>query len=239
MLGGSSHDVDVVVAGGGPAGSTTASFLRRHGRSVLVLEREQFHAFTSASRCCRVLVRSGTSLGSKKMQRRFIVAGGALHPQRVRRAVHLLLLGSHPPGLSLRVRSSTRRVRSPAASNARGNWELTFAISTKSVTSASRAMAVVDVCAADGSTYTVRAQMFVDATGRDTLLGTRFGLKVSDELVTTNAACFTHYTNCNRQAGRDEGNITVVLFDGGWWWFIPFKGRDHFGRCGAAENTSR
>ncbi|HJR90908.1 MAG TPA: NAD(P)/FAD-dependent oxidoreductase [Acidimicrobiia bacterium] len=35
-------DVDVVVIGGGPAGSTTAGFLTQMGRSVLVLEREQF-----------------------------------------------------------------------------------------------------------------------------------------------------------------------------------------------------
>ncbi|TXH21471.1 MAG: FAD-dependent oxidoreductase, partial [Elusimicrobia bacterium] len=45
MSNGSSCDVDVVIAGGGPAGSTTASFLRRQGRSVVVLEREQFPRF--------------------------------------------------------------------------------------------------------------------------------------------------------------------------------------------------
>src|SRR5689334_22363662 len=38
-------DFDVVVAGGGPAGSSTADFLRQRGRSVLVLEREKFPRF--------------------------------------------------------------------------------------------------------------------------------------------------------------------------------------------------
>ena len=33
---------DVIVIGGGPAGSTAASFLAKHGRSVTVLEKEQF-----------------------------------------------------------------------------------------------------------------------------------------------------------------------------------------------------
>lgn len=226
MLSGSSYDVDVVVAGGGPAGSTTASFLRRHGRSVLVLEREQFPRFHIGESLLPCAGEIWDELGLKEeMQRRFIVKPAArfIHNESGEQFTyyfseairpdypyayevprdefdHLLLERSRELGADVRYQHEVRDV------------------------SVQSDAAVVDVRAADGSTYTVRAQMFVDATGRDTLLGTRFGLKVSDELVTTNAACFTHYTNCNRQTGRDEGNITVVLFDGGWWWFIPFKG---------------
>ena len=36
---------DVIIAGGGPAGASTASFLRMRGRSVLLLERERFPRF--------------------------------------------------------------------------------------------------------------------------------------------------------------------------------------------------
>src|SRR5262245_56451311 len=36
------HDVDVVVIGGGPGGSTTATMLSRKGLRVLLLERERF-----------------------------------------------------------------------------------------------------------------------------------------------------------------------------------------------------
>ena len=36
---------DAVVIGGGPAGSSTAALLARAGRSVLLLEREQFPRF--------------------------------------------------------------------------------------------------------------------------------------------------------------------------------------------------
>lgn len=72
--------------------------------------------------------------------------------------------------------------------------------------------------------YAVRSRFFVDATGRDTFLGTKLGLKIADPLVTTNVACFTHYDNAERQPGEDEGNITIVFFPGGWWRFIPFKG---------------
>ena len=39
------HDFDVVIAGGGPAGSSVAKLLRQKGRSVLVLERDRFPRF--------------------------------------------------------------------------------------------------------------------------------------------------------------------------------------------------
>ena len=39
------ESVDAVVCGGGPAGSSFATFLARMGHSVLVLEREKFPRF--------------------------------------------------------------------------------------------------------------------------------------------------------------------------------------------------
>ena len=34
------------------------------------------------------------------------------------------------------------------------------------------------------------------------------------------------YKNVDRSQGADEGNIIIGLFDGGWWWMIPFKDGD-------------
>src|SRR6185436_488986 len=41
----SGWDFDVAVVGGGPGGSSAATALRRRGRSVVLLEREQFPRF--------------------------------------------------------------------------------------------------------------------------------------------------------------------------------------------------
>lgn len=226
MSTGSSHDVDVIVAGGGPAGSTTASFLRRLGRSVLVLEREQFPRFHIGESLLPCAGDIWDELGLKdEMHRRFIVKPAARFIHNESRSEftyyfanairpdypyayevprdefdHMLLERSRELGADVRYQHEVRDM-DVQADGVR-----------------------VQVQPNDGAAYSVRAQVFVDATGRDTLLGTRLGLKVADELVTTNAACFTHFRNCNRQTGADEGNITIVLFDGGWWWFIPFKG---------------
>jgi len=223
---GSSCDVDVVIAGGGPAGSTTASFLRRHGRSVLLLEREQFPRFHIGESLLPCAGDIWDELGLKEeMHRRFIVKpaarfihnesgaqftyyfANAIRPDypyayEVQRDEfdHMLLERSRELGADVRYLSEVRDIDIKADG------------------------VRVEVQPSEGPRYEVRSQVVVDATGRDTLLGNRLGLKVADELVTTNAACFTHFRNCNRQTGSDEGNITIVLFDGGWWWFIPFKG---------------
>lgn len=222
----SPNSYDVIVAGGGPAGSTTASYLRMHGRSVLVLEKEQFprfHIGESLLPCCGEI---WDELGlTDEMARRFITKPGARfihnesgaeftyyfeyairpdHPfaYEVQRGEfdQMLLDRSAELGATVRYRTEVRDVEFlPDRVRVKAQPE-------------------------GGEAYTADAQLFVDATGRATFLGGRFGLKVNDDLVTTNVACYTHYENCTRQPGRDEGNITIVLFEGGWWWFIPFLG---------------
>jgi flavin-dependent dehydrogenase len=217
---------DAIIAGGGPAGSTTASYLRQRGRSVLVLEREQFPRFHLGES----LLPFGSDLFKElgvfdEIDRRYIHKPGArfiheesgatftyyfdsaIEPGRpyayqVPRADFdkLLLDNSRRLGAEVREQTAVRKVK----------FHPTH----------------VEILARgpDGAEYTLETPMFVDATGRDALLATDYKLKVPDEDITTNVACFTHYKNVLRQEGTDEGNFTLVMFEGGWWWFIPFKG---------------
>ena len=45
MQNGSEFDCDVVVIGGGPAGSTAAAWLAKQGRRVTLFERDRFPRF--------------------------------------------------------------------------------------------------------------------------------------------------------------------------------------------------
>ncbi|MGK3999767.1 NAD(P)/FAD-dependent oxidoreductase [Sorangium sp. So ce1024] len=74
-----------------------------------------------------------------------------------------------------------------------------------------------------GDMVELRAPVIVDATGRDTLLASRMRRKAQvAELDKT--ALFSHYEGVVREEGIHQGNIQVVIFEHGWFWFIPFRG---------------
>jgi flavin-dependent dehydrogenase len=62
----------------------------------------------------------------------------------------------------------------------------------------------------------------VDASGRDTFLAERFAIKRRNRKHAS-AAIFGHFRNARRNPGSAEGNITIVWFEHGWFWFIPLR----------------
>lgn len=69
----------------------------------------------------------------------------------------------------------------------------------------------------------LHAPIVADATGRDTLLASRTRRKANIARL-DKTALFSHYRNTKRQEGIEEGNIQIVIFEHGWFWFIPFRG---------------
>ncbi|HEX9102560.1 MAG TPA: NAD(P)/FAD-dependent oxidoreductase [Polyangia bacterium] len=222
------HDFDVVVAGGGPAGSSTANFLRQRKRSVLVLEREQFPRFHIGESMLPFSNDVWRELGVfDKLDAQYIHKPGAkfIHEEsgaeftyyfdqsirpgnpyayQVKRADFDKMLLDHAASLGAEVRQQTRVDDVRFASDG----------------------VTVRASGADGKAYEVRAAVFVDATGRDALIAGRRQLKVVDGEITTNVAVHTMYKNVDRSQGAEEGNIILGLFDGGWWWMIPFNDGD-------------
>lgn len=71
-----------------------------------------------------------------------------------------------------------------------------------------------------GANRTWRAKYLVDASGRDTLLSTKLGIKRANPRHNT-AALYGHFSGAKRLPGRAEGHISIFWFDYGWFWFIP------------------
>jgi len=69
----------------------------------------------------------------------------------------------------------------------------------------------------------LRARFTVDATGRDAFTASRRGVRRPLPGL-GKVALYAHYRGARRWPGRDEGNIRIYLFDGGWFWWIPFAG---------------
>lgn len=223
------HQYDVVVAGGGPAGSSTANFLRQKGRSVLVLERERFPRFHIGESLlpfgndiwkalgvfeqldATCMHKPGAYFIHEESGSEFTyyfdtaIRPGRPYAFQVKRAEFDKLLLDRARELGAEIRENQK--------------VLGYTPSDDGVT-----VRVLDENT--NQDYEVTAHMFVDATGRDALLAGKLQLKVPDELVTTNVAVHCMWHGIERLPGTDEGNIIIGLFEGGWYWVIPFAGED-------------
>jgi len=222
-----SHDVtvpgvhDVIVVGGGPAGSTTGAFLARAGRRVLLFEREPFPRFhvgesllpatlpilermgalaTVAERGFQVKYGATFHDQESDFQRTFYFLTNKPWPSysyQVHRADFDALLLEHAAthGVDVRQRATVESI----------------AFDADGVSVAARR---------DGLPITARARFLVDASGRDGLIATKLGRR---ERIPNlgKVALFAHFRGAGRLPGRDEGNIFIHVFQDGWFWWIP------------------
>jgi flavin-dependent dehydrogenase len=220
------RDCDVVVIGGGPAGSTTATLLAERGHRVVLLEKEshpRFHIGESLLPANLPLfeklgvAREIEAIGMEKLGATFVdpdcdhISGfrfaEATDPAmksayQVRRSEFDQILFRRAAGAVMEAREKCR-VRE---------------IDLGSATSAPR----VSATDADGTVHEFRAKFVVDATGRDTFLGNRLKMKRRNP-EHASAAVFGHFRNARRDVGELEGNIIIYWFEHGWFWFIPLK----------------
>jgi flavin-dependent dehydrogenase len=73
---------------------------------------------------------------------------------------------------------------------------------------------------AEGGRLDVAMRYLVDASGRDTFLGSKLKLK-RKSAKHQSAAIFSHFRGVRRRDGDDAGNITIDRFEFGWYWLIP------------------
>jgi flavin-dependent dehydrogenase len=221
----SDRSVDVVVIGGGPAGSSAAAVLAEHGRRVLVLEKERFPRYHIGESlmpyCYFPLERLGLvdrikqSHFPKKYSVQFVTRAG-----KVSQPFYFFQHLEHEAATTWQVVRSEfdemllENAREKGAEVCEGvrvteiRWDNGRAVGVRGRGD-------------DGREWDVRAPVTIDASGRDALAVARNGWRVPDRYL-KKIAIWTYYRGALRDPGLDEGATTVAyLPDKGWFWYIP------------------
>ncbi len=219
------RECDVLVIGGGPAGSTIGALLAQRGYKALILEKEhhpRFHIGESLLPANLPLfeklgVADGVkAIGIEKWGAEFVSPWHDCRSQTFR-------FGdawdkSMPFSYQVR-RSQLDEILIRNA--ARLGAEVIEGCKVKNVAfSADGGGAIVHAQHEDGRSEQWQARFVVDASGRDTVLGKQFDIKRRNPRHNS-SALYAHFTGAIRHAGQDEGNITIFWFDHGWFWLIP------------------
>jgi flavin-dependent dehydrogenase len=218
-----SQECDVLVVGGGPAGSTIAALLAQKGRRVVLLEKEQFPRFHIGESLLPLNLPLFDRLGIAKDIERIGVYKPGAEVISDEHGVATTFRFANNPHLSVDHSYHVKRADFDKLllDNSR-RFGATVLESTRvtEVEFSGEGRTKVTAIGFDGTPCVWLPRYLVDASGRDTLLASRLGLKRIDKHNTT-AAVFGHFRNVPRRKGDAEGMITMHLLEHGWVWMIP------------------
>jgi flavin-dependent dehydrogenase len=220
------HNTDILIIGGGPAGTTFASLMRKRGWDVTILEKEhhpRFHIGESLLPMnLPILDRLGVleevraigvpkfgadfTLGNSNTRHRtfnFRIALGASpdHAFEVRRSEFDQILFENCKRIGVHALEGMQARRVEAIADDTHQVEATDA---------------------SGESHVWKTKFLVDASGRDTFLSSANGWKKRNPMHAS-AAIFGHFRGVKRRSGKEQGNISVYWFDHGWIWMIPLE----------------
>ena len=219
---------DVIVVGGGPAGSTTGALLAEKGHDVLILEKEKFpryHVGESLMPFCYfplerlglvdTLMESGNP---KKYCVQFVRQDGFLS-----QPFYFFQHFDHPSSTTWQVWRSEfdKMIMDKARENGASVLEETRA---KSLIKSENRVEGVVVESKDLGKLELHAPLVIDASGRDCFAAHKEKWMVRDPEL-KKIALWTYYKGAKRDPGLDEGATTVAyLPEKGWFWYIPLSG---------------
>lgn len=217
---------DVVVIGGGPAGSTVSTLLAQHGCKVQLFERDRFPRFHIGESLIpetywvfqrlNMLDKMKASPFVKKYSVQFVNAQG-------KESAPFYFHDNKPHECSQTWQVIRSEFDTMMLANAREHGVAVHqpARVLEVLFDGERAVGV-RVQMEDGSTREVRSKVVVDASGQSTMLQNRLKLRVWDPVL-NKGAIWTYWEGAYRDTGRDEGATVVIQTTNkqGWWWYIP------------------
>ncbi len=219
-------DCDVLVIGGGPAGSTAAALLAEKGHRVTLLDKDRhprFHIGESLLPANMPLFeRLGVAeqvraIGMEKWGAEFV---SPWHDTRQTFFFARAWDKSMPHAYQVR-RSDFDKILIDNA-GAKGATVIEGCKVRAVDFRPDGSGALVRAQHEDGTAALFNARFVLDASGRDTFLANRFQAKQRNPKHNS-SAMYGHFRNARRHEGQAEGHITIFWFDHGWFWFIPLS----------------
>ncbi len=219
---------DVIVAGGGPAGSTTAALVAEKGHRVLLLERERFPFFKIGEslmpgtywtlKRLDVLDRLKASVFPRKHSVQFFGGSG-----KASAPFYFSENNPHESSVTWQVLRSAFDQMLLDNAGAKGA-EVCHGVGVRHVLFEGDRAVGVRVKLPDGAVEEVSARVVVDATGQSALISRKLKVKAVEPNL-KKASIFTHFEGGLRDEGIDEG-ATLILHTrdkDAWFWYIPLQ----------------
>ena len=219
-------DYDVIVVGGGPAGSTVGALLADAGRKVLVIDREKFPRFRVGESLMPAtywtLERLGvldqmkcSSFPNKHSVQFFAKNGEAAAPYYFSR------VNQHESSQTWQV---DRRdfdhmlLKNAAAKNA----DVFEQVRVHDVLFDGDRAIGIRAEFKNGIKKAITAKVIVDATGQSAIIAKKLKLRRTDPNL-KHCAFFTRYRGAQRDTGIDEGATLIMRTETekSWFWYIP------------------
>jgi len=231
---------DVIVIGGGPAGSTAATLLAREGFSVTLLEREKFPRFQIGES----LLPYNNDLFDRLGVTDQLVSGDFFPKYGA-----YFVTGDGQIGYRFRFDRNLPEPYSRSFQVKRADFDhllLKNAAKNGVDVREESAVVAVDLSRSDRAIVkttneTLEARFVIDASGHGAVLGQKVGDK-SDVKELKKIAFFAHFKNVVKDEGREAGSTIIVVLKNAWFWLIPVTSdvmsvglvvdREHVLNCG-------
>src|SRR5580700_6043188 len=213
---------DIVIVGGGPAGSTAGTLLAKHGWNVAIFEKERFPRFKIGESLLPGSVRTFERMGVKeKIDKADVIVkhGGKIISACGTRSNRFLFCDAfrckYPTAYQVERSMFDQLLLDHAAENgcrvSQGTNVTNLAFDQDGVT-----VRVGD--------KTIHARFLIDCSGRNSLIGSRFKLRQNYPHL-RKFSLYAHFEGVDRDPGIDGTLTNMIRCRDRWIWMIPITAK--------------